>query len=264
MSKTTITTLQKMKQQGEKITALTAYDYSFARIINQQKIEVILVGDSLGMVIQGHSSTVAVQMDDMIYHSKVVSRACQHSLLITDLPFMSYSSLQQANHNAARLMQEGATEMVKLEGGAQQVKIVAELSRNSIPICAHLGLLPQSVHKIGGYRVQGRAQQQATQIFEDALALQDAGADALVLECVPIALAKKISQSLEIPVIGIGAGRECDGQVLVLHDMLGISEHTPKFTQNFLQAGRTIPEAITAFSQAVKAGDFPRDSHSFI
>jgi len=264
MSKTTITSLQKMKQQGEKITVLTAYDYSFARIINQQKIDVILVGDSLGMVIQGHNSTVAVQMDDMIYHSKVVSRACQHSLLITDLPFMSYSSIQQANYNAARLMQEGVAEMVKLEGGAQQIKIVAELSRNGVPICAHLGLLPQSVHKIGGYRVQGRAKQQAIQIFEDALALQDAGADTLVLECVPIALAKKISRALEIPVIGIGAGRDCDGQVLVLHDILGISQHTPKFTHNFLQAGCTIPEAIAAFSHAVKTGDFPRDSHSFI
>ena len=264
MSKTTITTLQTMKQQGEKITALTAYDYSFAHIINQQNIDIILVGDSLGMVIQGHSSTIAVQMNDMIYHSKAVSRACQNTLLITDLPFMSYTSLLQANRNAARLMQEGAAEMVKLEGGAQHIKIVAELSHHGIPICAHLGLLPQSVHKMGGYRVQGRVPQQATQIFEDALALQEAGADALVLECVPTSLAKKISQRLEIPTIGIGAGRDCDGQVLVLYDMLGISQQAPKFSQNFLQAGRSIPEAIEAFSHAVKTGDFPHDSHSFI
>lgn len=264
MSKTTLIRLQKMKQQGEKITVLTAYDYSFAQIINQQKTDVILVGDSLGMVIQGHNSTIAVQMDDMIYHSKIVSRACKHSLLITDLPFMSYSSIQQANQNAARLMQEGGAEMVKLEGGAEQINIVAELSRNGIPICAHLGLLPQSVHKIGGYRVQGRAKQQAAQIVADALALQDAGADALVLECVPVTLAQKITQKLAIPVIGIGAGRECDGQVLVLQDMLGISEHAPKFTHNFLQAGRTIPEAIAAFNQAVKTGDFPTDAHSFM
>jgi len=264
MSKTTITTLQTMKQQGEKISVLTAYDYSFAHIINQQNIDMILVGDSLGMVIQGHNSTVAVQVDDIIYHSKAVSRACQKSLLVADLPFMSYTSIKQANHNAARLMQEGAAEMVKLEGGAQQINIVAELSRNGVPICAHLGLQPQSVHKMGGYRVQGRKQQQATQMREDALALQDAGADALVLECVPVSLAKEISQSLDIPTIGIGAGRACDGQVLVLHDMLGISQHTPKFTQNFLQAGRTIPEAIAAFSQAVKTGEFPSDFHSFL
>jgi len=264
MSKTTITTLQHMKQQGEKITVLTAYDYSFAHIIDQQGIDVILVGDSLGMVIQGHSSTLAVQVDDIIYHSKAVSRACQHSLVMADLPFMSYTSLQQANHNAARLMQEGAAEMVKLEGGAQQVHIVAELSRNSVPICAHLGLQPQSVHKLGGYRVQGREQQQAKKMLEDALALQDAGADALVLECVPITLASKISQNLDIPTIGIGAGQYCDGQVLVLHDMLGISQHAPKFTQNFLQSGRSIPEAIAAFAHDVKTGEFPSDLHSFI
>jgi 3-methyl-2-oxobutanoate hydroxymethyltransferase len=151
-----------MKQQGEKISVLTAYDYSFAHIINQQNIDMILVGDSLGMVIQGHNSTVAVQVDDIIYHSKAVSRACQQSLLVADLPFMSYTSTKQANHNAARLMQEGAAEMVKLEGGAQQINIVTELSRNGIPICTHLGLQPQSVHKIGGYCVQGREQQQAS------------------------------------------------------------------------------------------------------
>lgn len=264
MSKTTIKTLQQMKQHAEKITALTAYDYSFAKIIDAEGINIILVGDSLGMVIQGHNSTLPVQMQDMIYHSQTVSRACQHSLLVTDLPFMSYTTTKQAMHNAARLMQEGGAEMIKLEGGAHQVDIITQLSRQGVPICAHLGLQPQSVYKLGGYRVQGREDTQAKKMLDDALVLQDAGADAVVLECVPTPLAAKISQSLDIPTIGIGAGVDCDGQVLVLHDMLGISENAPKFSHNFLHTTKSIQAAIAAFSQAVKNKDFPTDIHSFL
>ncbi len=263
MSKTTIKTLYEMKQQGEKITVLTAYDYSFAKLIDAQKIDMILVGDSLGMVIQGHSSTLPVQMDDIVYHTKTVTRACQNSLVIADLPFMSYTSIENANCNAARLMQEGEAEMVKLEGGSEQITIVAQLTQQGVPVCAHLGLQPQSVHKLGGYRVQGREKAQAEQMREDALKLQDAGASALVLECIPTELAATISQSLEIPTIGIGAGRDCDGQVLVLYDMLGISQHAPKFSHNFLQSAGSIQAAIADFSNAVKTQQFPSEQHSF-
>ncbi len=252
-----------MKQTGEKISVLTAYDYSFAQVIDSQGIDIILVGDSLGMVIQGHASTIPVTMEDMIYHSKIVSRACKNGFLITDLPFMSYTSPEQATENAARLMQEGNAQMVKLEGGSPQVETVSQLSHHGVPVCAHLGLQPQSVHKIGGYLVQGREEKQAKQMLDDAIALQEAGADMLVLECVPVDLAKKLTDTLSIPTIGIGAGRSCDGQVLVLQDMLGISEHAPKFAQNFLQNGRTIQQAIAAFNRAVKAGSFPSDEQCF-
>lgn len=263
MAKITIRTLKKMKQSGEKITVLTAYDYSFSQIIDEQGVDAILVGDSLGMVIQGHESTIPVTVDDIIYHSKTVARGCKDSLLIADLPFMSYTTPKQATHNAARLMQEGDAQMVKLEGGRPQVKTVKKLSQHGVPVCAHLGLQPQSVNKIGGYLVQGREDKHAQKMLEDAMALQDAGADAIVLECVPVDLAEHISKSLEIPTIGIGAGRECDGQVLVLQDMLGISGHAPKFTQNFLQEGRTIQEAIAAFKHAVKDKSFPSDEQCF-
>lgn len=263
MAKTTVTTLKKMKQAGDKITVLTAYDYSFANVIEAQGIDIILVGDSLGMVIQGHDSTIPVTVDDIVYHTKAVARACNNTLLIADLPFMSYTSPAQATNNATRLMQEGGAQMVKLEGGAPQVETVSQLSHHGVPVCAHLGLQPQSVHKIGGYHVQGRAEEHAKIMLDDAIALQNAGADAIVLECIPVALGKKISQALDIPTIGIGAGRDCDGQVLVLQDMLGISSYAPKFVQNFLQDGRTIAEAIAAFRDAVKNGHFPTDEQCF-
>jgi 3-methyl-2-oxobutanoate hydroxymethyltransferase len=262
--KKTITHLQKMKEQGEKITMLTAYDYSFAKVLDEQGVDVILVGDSLGMVIQGHATTVPVSVDDMVYHSKAVSQATQNALLIADLPFMSYAFPDQAIQNAARLMQEGGAEMIKLEGGEAQVCTVTHLAELGIPVCAHLGLQPQSVHKLGGYRVQGREEEQADKMLADANALQDAGADMLVLECVPVALAEKLTESLHIPTIGIGAGKACDGQVLVLQDMLGVTGKPPKFAQNFLQEGRTIQEAVSAYVQAVKEGTFPADQHCFL
>jgi 3-methyl-2-oxobutanoate hydroxymethyltransferase len=259
----TVTTLRKMKQSGEKIAMLTAYDASFARVLDTQGVDVILVGDSLGMVIQGHDTTVPVTMDDMVYHTRAVATACQHALVIGDLPFMSYISPDMALRSSARLMQEGRAQMVKLEGGAPQIATVSQLAHHGVPVCAHLGLQPQSVHKLGGYRVQGRDEATAKQMLYDAQALQEAGADLLVLECVPVTLAEEISRALDIPVIGIGAGRGCDGQVLVLHDMLGISPRAPKFSQDFIGTGASIPQALSAYVQAVKAGTFPQDQHCF-
>lgn len=262
-SRVTVTSLRKMKQTGEKIAMLTAYDASFARVLDNQGVDIILVGDSLGMVIQGHDTTVPVTMDEMVYHTRAVTQASQRALVIGDLPFMSYTSPEMALLNSARLMQEGRAHMVKLEGGAPQVATVAQLAHYGVPVCAHLGLQPQSVHKLGGYRVQGRDEAVAKQMLADAKALQDAGADLLVLECVPVNVAATISQALNIPVIGIGAGRECDGQVLVLYDMLGISAKAPKFSQDFIGEGATIPQAVAAYVQAVKANSFPQDQHCF-
>ena len=259
----TVKTIHKMKQDGEKIVSLTAYDASFARVIDEQGVDVILVGDSLGMVMRGHDSTVPVSVDDIIYHSKSVVPQCKRALVMADLPFMSYTNPNQAIRNAARLMQEGMAHIVKLEGGEAQLDTVRHMTRHGVPVCAHLGLTPQTVHKLGGYRVQGRDESVAKQMLSDALALQDAGADAVVLECVPVDLAEKITQELEIPTIGIGAGRVCDGQVLVLQDMIGISSLAPKFTANFLEEGRNIPEAIKSYVDAVRDTSFPTDEQCF-
>ncbi len=260
----TTTTLQQMKQQGEKIAVLTSYDASFTRLIEEAGVEVLLVGDSLGMVIQGQESTLPVKVDDVVYHSQNVVRARRKALIVADMPFMSYNSATQALDTAARLMKEGMAQMVKLEGGATQLETVRQLVAHAVPVCAHLGLLPQSVHKLGGYRVQGRDEESAAVMKEDALALQQAGAQMLVLECVPAALAGEISQMLDIPVIGIGAGAACDGQVLVLYDMLGIaSGYLPRFVKNFLAERESIPAALAAYVQAVKEGSFPAAEHSF-
>lgn len=260
----TVTTLRKMKQEQEKIVMLTAYDASFGRVLDEQGVDVILIGDSLGMVIQGHPTTIPVTMEDMIYHTRTVAAVAQTALVLADLPFMSYTSPEMALRNCARLMQESNAHMVKLEGGAPQVETVKQLTHHGVPVCAHLGLQPQSVHKLGGYRVQGREEAVAKQMQADALALQDAGADMLLLECVPEALATAITASVEVPVIGIGAGRSCDGQVLVLHDMLGITPRAPRFSLNFMQEGRTIPQAIRAYVEAVKGGNFPADAHCLV
>ncbi|HMT93195.1 3-methyl-2-oxobutanoate hydroxymethyltransferase [uncultured Thiothrix sp.] len=260
----TVTTLRKMKQDKEKIVMLTAYDSSFGRVLDEQGVDVILIGDSLGMVIQGHPTTIPVTVDDMIYHTRAVSAVAQTALVLADLPFMSYTSSEMALRNCARLMQESDAQMVKLEGGAPQVATVKQLTHHGVPVCAHLGLQPQSVHKLGGYRVQGRDDAVAKQMQADALALQDAGADMILLECVPEVLATAITQAVEVPVIGIGAGRGCDGQVLVLHDMLGLTPRAPRFSQNFMQEGRTIQQAIRAYVEAVKLGNFPADAHCFV
>ncbi|MFI0398642.1 MAG: 3-methyl-2-oxobutanoate hydroxymethyltransferase [Thiolinea sp.] len=260
----TVTTLRKMKQDNEKIVMLTAYDSSFGRVLDEQGVDVILIGDSLGMVIQGYPTTIPVSVDDMIYHTRAVSAVAQTALVLADLPFMSYTSPEMALRNCARLMQESNAQMVKLEGGAPQVETVKQLTHHGVPVCAHLGLQPQSVHKLGGYRVQGRDEAVAKQMREDALALQDAGADMILLECVPEVLATAITQAVDVPVIGIGAGRSCDGQVLVLHDMLGITPRAPRFSQDFMQGGRNIPQAIRAYVDAVKNGSFPADVHCFV
>ena len=263
-SQITINTLREMKIKGEKFACLTAYDASLAHVVDVAGVEVILVGDSLGMVVQGHTSTLPVTMDDMVYHSACVARGCRQSLLMTDMPFMSYATAEQALHNAARLMREGGAHMVKLEGGAVQVDIVRQLTARGIPVCAHLGLQPQSVHKLGGYRVQGRDTSVAQKMREDAHALQVAGADMLLLECVPVTLAEEITKALDIPVIGIGAGPACDAQVLVLYDMLGItSGKRPKFSKDFMQGHTTLQAAIEAYVHAVKTGSFPAIEHTF-
>lgn len=265
MKNITITSLRQMKLSGEKITCLTVYDASFAALLEDVGIEVLLVGDSLGMVIQGQPSTLPVTIDDMVYHTKCVARGIKHAVLIADLPFLSYATFERALDSAGRLMAAGAG-MIKLEGGTTEViDIVHKLGKWGIPVCAHLGLLPQSVNKLGGYRVQGREADQAATIIENAQALEEAGAELLVLECVPINLAKNITNLLKIPTIGIGAGVYCDGQVLVLYDMLGVTlGKRPRFANNFMSGNRNIREAIAAFIREVKAGSFPELERSYV
>ncbi len=263
MSQITTVSLMKMKQQGEKIAVLTSYDAGFTRLIENAGVDVVLVGDSLGMVIQGQESTLPVTVEEMVYHTRCVARARRAALLIADLPFLSYGSTDQALATAAQLMKEGGAQMVKLEGGKAQLENVRRLTANGAPVCAHLGLQPQSVHKLGGYRVQGKDSATADTIKEDAQALAAAGAQMLVLECIPASLGAEISNSLEIPVIGIGAGADCDGQVLVLQDMLGITEKSPSFSKNFLTEAQTIEDAIAAYVKAVKVGAFPAAEHCF-
>lgn len=264
MSRMTLTQLRKLKAAGEKITSLTAYDASFAHLLDQAGIDILLVGDSLGMVIQGNDSTLPVTTHDMIYHCQQVYRGSQRALLVVDMPFMSYATPDTALETAARLMREGQAQMVKLEGGAWLVETVRMLTERGIPVCAHLGLTPQSVHQIGGYRVQGRTEAEAERLRDDALALQAAGASLLVLECMPSDLAADMTSWLEIPVIGIGAGAACDGQVLVLYDLLGITPgKIPSFSKDFLRETGTIPAAIEAYISAVKNGTFPGPEHTF-
>nr|VFK51768.1 MAG: ketopantoate hydroxymethyltransferase [Candidatus Kentron sp. TUN]VFK54584.1 MAG: ketopantoate hydroxymethyltransferase [Candidatus Kentron sp. TUN]VFK57623.1 MAG: ketopantoate hydroxymethyltransferase [Candidatus Kentron sp. TUN] len=262
-SRITTLSLQKIKQAGEKFTSLTAYDATFAGMLDEAGVEVILVGDSLGMVIQGEETTVPVTMDDMVYHTRLVARACRRALVMVDMPFMSFATPEEALRNAARLMREGG-HMVKLEGGREQVEIVHQLTVQGIPVCAHIGLRPQSIHKMGGYIIQGRGDEAARAMIEDAHALEQAGADILLLECVPSELAAEITRSARIPVIGIGAGHHCDGQILVLYDMLGITRgRIPKFVKNFLSEGKSVFDAIEAYVRAVKTIEFPGPEHEF-
>ncbi|OGT89175.1 MAG: 3-methyl-2-oxobutanoate hydroxymethyltransferase [Gammaproteobacteria bacterium RIFOXYA12_FULL_61_12] len=257
MKNINISTLARMKRDGEKIAMLTCYDAGFVPALEQAGVDVLLVGDSLGMVVQGHSSTLPVTLDQMVYHTACVARARTCAFLIADMPFMSYAEPRQALDTAARLMKEGGAHMVKLEGGESQLPTVKSLSGQGVPVCAHLGLQPQSVHKLGGYRVQGTDSGSAGAMRRDALALQAAGAQMLVLECVPAELAQEISGLLEIPVIGIGAGRDCDGQVLVLYDVLGLTPRMPRFAKDFLQGQGSIAGAAAAFVEAVRTGTFP-------
>ena len=262
-SNITLSTLRDIKQRGEKFACLTAYDACFASILSEAGVEVLLIGDSLGMVLQGHDSTLPVTMDDMIYHTQCVNRGNKGSLLMADLPFMSYASETQTLENAAALMRAGA-HMVKLEGGAWIANTTKLLAERGIPVCAHMGLTPQSVNRIGGFYVQGRDTAQAQMILQEAQLLEDSGANILLLECVPKSLAKTITESVNVPVIGIGAGPDTTAQIMVLHDVLGISPITPRFVKNFLAGSKNgIHGAIEAYVEAVKEKTFPTNDHCF-
>ncbi len=265
MNRVTVATLRKYKRAGEKFTCLTAYDASFAALLDEAGVDVLLAGDSLGMVVQGHETTVPVTLEDMIYHTRLVSQATRHALVMADLPFMTYATPQQALDSAARLMREGGAQMVKLEATGPALDVAAELAAHSIPVCAHLGLSPQAVHKLGGYRVQGRSEAAAAAMVRDAQAMEAAGADVLLIECVPSSLAATITAQVKIPVIGIGAGPATDAQVLVLYDMLGLTRgQAPRFSRDFLTGtSGGIMAAVKAYIQAVKSGEFPGPEHGF-
>ncbi|TJZ72969.1 3-methyl-2-oxobutanoate hydroxymethyltransferase [Chitiniphilus eburneus] len=262
--KTTINTLAKMKQDGQKIAMLTCYDASFASLLDEAGVDVLLVGDSLGNVIQGRSSTLPVSMEQMLYHTEIVARGARQALVIADMPFASYQvSPAQAYENAARLMAAGA-EMVKLEGGMVMAETVDFLVQRGIPVCEHIGFQPQSVNAYGGYKVQGKSDTEAEVLKRDALALQAAGAALVLMEMVPAAVAKAVTESLAVPTIGIGAGVDTDGQVLVLYDMLGVFPgKKARFVKNFMQGATSIQSAVEAYVKAVKGGSFPAEEHSF-
>ena len=259
-----VATLIRMKTEGEKIACITAYDASFATLVDDAGVDLVLVGDSLGMVIQGHDTTVPVTLSDVIYHCKAVAKGLYRPFLLADMPFMTYASKEQALENAVRLMQDGGAKMVKLEGGAGQIDIVEFLANHDIAVCAHLGLKPQSVHKVGGFRVQGREDAAAEQMLKDAKALEAAGADIVLLECIPSQLGARITKELHVPVIGIGAGPDTDGQILVLYDVLDITAgRKPKFSKNFMEGQATPLDAVRAYTQAVKSRAYPAAEHCF-
>lgn len=263
MSKITTATLLKMKQQGQKISTITAYDASFSKLFDQAGIHAILVGDSLGMVLQGQDDTLPVNIEDMAYHTQCVRRGVENTLIIGDMPFMTYATTEQALTNASKLMQSGAS-MVKMEGGAWLIDTIKALVERGIPVCAHLGLTPQSVNVFGGFKVQGRQEAQAQQMIQDAQALEAAGAQLLVLECIPASLGKAITEAVNIPTIGIGAGKDTDGQILVMHDALGIScSYMPKFSRNFLKDTGDIKKAVELYISEVSNGNFPGEAHIF-
>lgn len=263
--KNTVVTFRQAKEKGEKLTMLTAYDYSTAKLVDEAGINAILVGDSLGMVMLGYEDTLSVTMEDMIHHSAAVARGAKNTLLITDMPFMSYqTSVYDAVVNAGRLVKEGRAQAVKLEGGVEVCDHIRAIVNASIPVCAHLGLTPQSVNAFGGFKVQGKGEEAAQKLLDAARAVEEAGAFAVVLECVPQALAEKITKSVGIPTIGIGAGAGCDGQVLVYQDMLAMySDMAPKFVKQFAQIGSQMKEAFLAYKKEVAEGTFPAQEHTF-
>ena len=259
----TINTLRDYKERGEAFAVLTAYDAAFAQVVSEAGVDAILIGDSLGMVLQGNDSTLPVTLEEMCYHTRCVAAGNRGALIMADMPFMTYGTIPDALDNAAELMRAGA-HMVKLEGTDWMKDTISALSERGVPVCAHLGLTPQFVNKFGGYKVQGRDEKQAELMIEHASDLVAAGADVILLECVPAPLAARITQAVQAPVIGIGAGKDTDGQVLVLHDMLGIPEgRKAKFVKNFLEEGGSIPGAIKAYVQAVRDRTFPREEHTF-
>jgi 3-methyl-2-oxobutanoate hydroxymethyltransferase len=262
----TVPGLRRMKAARERIAALTAYDASFARALDAAGVDLVLVGDSLGMVVQGEDSTLPVTVDDIVYHTRCVRRGLQAALLVADMPFQSYATPERALDAAARMLAQGGASMVKLEGAGPLLDSIRFLAERDIPVCAHLGLTPQSVLRLGGYRVQGREQAAAERLRADARAVADAGADLLVLECVPSALAAEVTAELAIPTIGIGAGPDCDGQILVLHDMLGINSghRRPRFVRDFLAGSDgSVANALEAYVRAVKSGEFPTAEHGY-
>ena len=261
----TVPRLRQMKEAGERIVSLTAYDASFARLMDACGVDVVLVGDSLGMVVQGHKSTLPVTVADIVYHSACVARGLRSALLVADMPFQSCATPLRALESAAPMLAEGGASMVKIEGAGPMLEAIEFLSARDIPVCAHLGLTPQSVLKLGGYKVQGREQTAAAQLLSDAAAVAAAGAEMLVLECVPSALAAEVTASLQIPTIGIGAGPGCDGQILVLHDMLGVNSghRRPRFVKNFLEGNDSIAAAVQAYALAVRDGSFPGSEHGY-
>lgn len=264
MSKVTLRTLRRYKEQGEKFACVTAYDAGFARRLEEAGVELLLVGDSLGMVVQGREDTLAVSLDEMVYHTQMVRRGSAAALVMADMPFLSHSAPEQALRNAARLIKEGGAHVVKIEANQTMLPTVEHLASQGVPVCGHLGLLPQWVNKIGGYRVQGREPEQGEAILRDAVAMERAGADLLLLECVPRELARQVAEKVSVPVIGIGAGPDCDAQVLVLYDILGItSGKLPSFVKNFMAEAADIPGALAAYVEQVKDGRFPAPEHTF-
>ena len=263
--KMTVPEVRGMKEKGEKIVCLTAYDYCFARILDQAGIDLLLVGDSLGSVVQGHGSTLPVTMDDVIYHTRAVIRGRRRALVVSDMPFMTFQlGVDEAKRNAGRLVQEGGAESVKLEGGVTQAATIEALVKMGVPVMGHVGLTPQSVHQFGGYRIQGRGEADARAILDDAMAVEQAGAFAVVLEGIPVQLAKEITQRLSIPTIGIGAGMHCDGQILVVHDMLGLfDDFTPKFVKRYANLKDTIGGAVQSYMDEVRTEAFPAEEHTF-
>lgn len=265
MAKITINDLLRKKMEQKKITMLTAYDYPFARIIDEAGIDAIIVGDSLGMVVQGLENTLPVTMDEMIYHTKIVSRGVKNAMVIGDLPFMSYqASIEEAVRNAGRFLKEAGASGVKIEGGAEVAEHIRAMTRSDIPVMAHIGLTPQSIHRMGGYKIQGRTEESAKILIEEAHTVEDVGAFSLLLEAIPMGLAKRITEEVSIPTIGIGAGPYCDGQVLVLHDLIGLFERfLPKFAKRYVSLKDEALKAITIFKEEVERGIFPSEKHSF-
>jgi 3-methyl-2-oxobutanoate hydroxymethyltransferase len=264
----TVPELGRMKAAGERVTMVTAYDWTFARLLDAAGVEMLLVGDSLGMVMQGQDTTLPVTMDEMVYHTRLVARGAHRALVVGDLPFGAYqASPERAVENAVRLVKEGGAAAVKLEGGVRMAETIAAIASIDVPVMGHVGLTPQSVHRMGGHKVQGRRHGHDAggreRVLDDARAVQDAGAFAVVLEGIPLDLAAEITAELEIPTIGIGAGVHCDGQVLVLHDLLGMSERAPKFAKAYADLTSAVTEAAGAYVHEVKAGTFPTDAHSF-
>ncbi len=262
-NKITVTTLKQMKLSGEKIACLTSYDASFAKIQDEAGVDVLLVGDSLGMVLHGNNTTRNVTMDDMVYHSRLVSNVTQRALVISDMPYHSYTTSEQAVENAKRLVNEGGADIVKLEGGEEMSGIITAIKQNGIAVCGHLGLTPQSFSTSEGFKVQATTEEAAEKLKHDALAIQQAGCDCLVFECIPAKVAKDVTQILDIPTIGIGAGVYCDGQVLVIYDMLGITGKRFRFLKNFLKGNDSIADAIKAYITEVKNKSFPATEHLF-